>query len=264
MIDVSRRPCYSVLQGGSMNPFSISSRSRTHFCNRVKEIGSLKKYMRSGKRSRRAHHERKISRFLNPNPFDVLGLERNGLMVNRILLVDDEPSVLSSLKRSLHHEQLVIITAAGADEALGIMKEQEFKVIISDERMSGMQGAEFLVRVRQQYPCTLRILMTGYASTEVAMKAVNEGEIYRFFMKPWDDNHLKLAVRSAMEKFDLEAENRRLLTLIRQQALEIKVLERRYPGISRVEKDRHGAFILPDLAEEDIKGLLLESEKDFL
>ena len=185
-------------------------------------------------------------------------------MVNRILLVDDESAVLSSLRRSLHHEPFVIITSSSADEALDIMKEQEFKVIISDERMVGMQGAEFLAQVRQRYPQTLRILLTGYASTKVAMKAVNDGEIYRFFLKPWDDNQLRLAVRSAVEKYDLEAENRRLLAMVREQTLEIKVLEKRYPGISRVEKDSNGVFILADVAEEEIKEMLLESEKDFL
>ncbi len=184
-------------------------------------------------------------------------------MVNRILLVDDEYHVLSSLRRALHHEPLVIITSSSADEALDIMKEQEFKVIISDERMAGMQGSEFLARIRHLYPRTLRIMMTGYASTEVAMKAVNEGEIYRFFLKPWDDDQLKLAVRSAVEKYDLDEENGRLLAMVRQQELEIRVLEKRYPGITRVEKDSRGVFILPDMAKEDINDLIRESEKDF-
>jgi two-component system, probable response regulator PhcQ len=185
-------------------------------------------------------------------------------MLNSILLVDDEYNVLSSLKRSLHGEPLVVFTASSAVEALELMKEQEFKVIISDERMVGMQGAEFLAQVRALYPSTLRMLMTGYATTEVAMKAVNEGEVYRFFKKPWDDYQLKLAVRSALEKFDLEMENSRLLRLVKQQSLEIKVLEKRYPGISRVKKDTQGAFILPDIAEEDINSMLLECERDSL
>ncbi len=185
-------------------------------------------------------------------------------MINRILLVDDEYNVLSALKRSLHGEPLVIVTASGAIEALEVMKNQEFKVIISDERMVGMQGSEFLLQVRELYPSTLRMLMTGYATTVVAMKAVNEGEVYRFFEKPWNDNLLKLAIRSAIEKFDLEAENRRLLAMVRQQLLEIKVIEKRYPGITRVQKDSSGVFMLPDIAEEEIKNMLLECEQDTL
>ena len=184
-------------------------------------------------------------------------------MMSRILLVDDESHVLTSLKRALHHEPFALITSTSAEEALEILQDQEFKVIISDERMMGMQGSEFLTQVRHLYPHTLRMLMTGYASTRVAMKAVNDGEIYRFFLKPWDDNQLILSVRSAVEKYDLEAENRRLLAMVRQQCLEIKVLEKRFPGITRVEKDSHGAFILPDMQDTEIENLLLEAEQEF-
>jgi DNA-binding NtrC family response regulator len=142
------------------------------------------------------------------------------------------------------------------------LKGDPFKVIVSDERMIGMQGSEFLAQVRSVYPTTIRIMLTGHATLEAAMKAVNEGEIYRFFSKPWNDHDLKFAIRSAIEKFDLEAENRRLLATIQQQSLEIKVLEKRYPGISRVEKDDRGVFVLPDISEEEIKVMLVECERE--
>ena len=179
-------------------------------------------------------------------------------MNNRILLVDDESNVLSALKRSLFDEPLDIDSAFSAEEALEIMKNEQYKVVVSDERMLGMQGSEFLACVRASYPATIRIMLTGHATLEAAMKAVNEGEIYRFFSKPWDDHSLKFAIRSAIEKYDLEAENRRLLATIKQQSLEIKVLEKRYPGISRVEKDDRGAFILPDITEEEVQSMLTE------
>lgn len=183
-------------------------------------------------------------------------------MKNRILLVDDESNVLSALKRALFEEPLEITSATSAEEALEIMKERSFKIVISDERMIGMQGSEFLARVRENYPDTIRIMLTGHATLEAAMKAVNEGEIYRFFSKPWDDHNLKFAIRSAIEKFDLEAENRRLLATVKQQSLEIKVLEKRYPGISRVEKDERGAFVLTDISENEIQSMLAECEKE--
>jgi len=179
-------------------------------------------------------------------------------MTNKILLVDDEASVLSSLRRALRREPLTIVTALSAEEALDIMKNQAFKVIISDERMTGMQGSEFLAKVRNLYPATQRMALTGYASIEAAMKAVNEGEIYRFFTKPWDSDQLILAVRSAIEKFDLEAENKRLLATVEQQAIEIKGLEQHYPGISHVIKDSQGAFALQDMAEDEIENVLKE------
>lgn len=183
-------------------------------------------------------------------------------MKNRILLVDDEANVLSALKRALFDEPLEIISITSAEEALETMKDGDFKVVVSDERMLGMQGSEFLAQVRQQHPNTIRIMLTGHATLEAAMKAVNEGEIYRFFSKPWDDQNLKYAIRSAIEKYDLEAENRRLLATVKQQSLEIKVLEKRYPGISRVEKDELGVFVLPDISEDEIKNMLNECEKE--
>ncbi len=94
------------------------------------------------------------------------------------------------------------------------------------------------------------------------MRAVNEGEIYRFFTKPWDEMPLKFSLRSAVEKYDLEAENRRLLATVKSQAMEIKVLERRYPGISRVEKDGRGSLVLPDIPEDDLARILVECEQE--
>lgn len=183
-------------------------------------------------------------------------------MNNRILLVDDETSVLSALKRALFDEPLEIVTSTSAEDALEIMKEQRFKVVISDERMNGMQGSEFLAQIRENHPLTVRIMLTGHATMEAAMKAVNEGEIYRFFSKPWDDHDLKFAVRSATEKFDLEAENRRLLATVQQQSLEFKVLEKRYPGITRVEKNSRGVLVLPDISDEEFSTMVAECEKD--
>lgn len=183
-------------------------------------------------------------------------------MENTVLLVDDEANVLSALNRSLFDEQIEIITSLSAEHALEVMKEQKFKVVVSDERMIGMQGSDFLSQVKQLYPDTIRMMLTGHATLEAAMKAVNEGEIYRFFSKPWNDHDLKFAIRSAIEKFDLEAENKRLLATIRQQSLEIKVLEKRYPGISRVEKDEGGNFILPDIADDELGRILRECESE--
>jgi DNA-binding NtrC family response regulator len=183
-------------------------------------------------------------------------------MKSRILLVDDESNVLSALNRALFDEPLEIFSVTSAEEALDVMTREQFKAVVSDERMLGMQGSDFLARVKDRYPHTIRILLTGHATLEAAMKAVNEGEIYRFFSKPWDDHQLKFAIRGAIEKFDLETENRRLLATVQQQSLEIKVLEKRYPGISRVEKDGQGVFVLPDISEEEMGTMLAECEKE--
>ncbi|MCE1226231.1 MAG: response regulator [Geobacteraceae bacterium] len=183
-------------------------------------------------------------------------------MSNHILLVDDEVNVLSALTRALFDEPYQVTCAKSGEEALELIAKTPFKLVVSDERMIGMQGSELLAILKDKHPDTLRILLTGHATLEAAMKAVNQGEIYRFFTKPWNDTELKFAIRSAIERYDLEAENRRLLATVKNQAMEIKVLEKRYPGISRVEKDELGSFVLPDLSEAEIRMMMAECEKE--
>ncbi len=179
-------------------------------------------------------------------------------MENRILLLDDEPNILAALKRVLMDEPYEILDADSGEKGLEILHEKPCKVVISDERMPGMGGAEFLTRVKDLYPETVRILLTGYASIDAAMKAVNDGEIYRFFMKPWDDTDLRMAIRSAIEKFDLQKENERLLEVVRKQAGELSSIESRYPGITQLEKDSDGSIFVPEISEEEMSELLKE------
>ena len=174
-------------------------------------------------------------------------------MMNRILIVDDEPSIVSALKRILLDEPCEVVSANTAEEGMRLMDATSFKIVISDERMPGMGGAEFLSLVRNSHPETVRILLTGYASLDAAMKAVNGGEIFRFFMKPWDDLELLLAVRSAVDKFDLEEENRRLLWLLRKQASQLKAIEERFPGISSIERNEDGSITLPEMSDEEME-----------
>jgi DNA-binding NtrC family response regulator len=183
-------------------------------------------------------------------------------MEDRILLVDDEEYILHALQRALADEPYRIHAARGAEEALQLMREWRFKVVMSDERMPGMGGSEFLGIVRQQYPETIRILLTGHASVESTMRAVNSGEIYRFFTKPWNDAELLLALRSAVDKHDLEAENRRLLQKVQDQSLELRLMERRFPGITRLERDRQGNFLLDENEELDLDSILAECEAE--
>lgn len=179
---------------------------------------------------------------------------------NLVLIVDDEPNVLMSLQRVLMDEPYEIYAACTGDEGLQILKSQAVKVVISDERMPGMPGTEFLALVREKYPWTVRIMLTGHASIEAAMKAVNRGEIYRFFAKPWDDLELVLAIRAAVEKYDLEEENRRLRRIVRTQAMELSLMEETYPGITRVDKDKSGKILLPEVSEEEISEILCSCE----
>jgi two-component system probable response regulator PhcQ len=179
-------------------------------------------------------------------------------MNDTILLVDDEAHVLSALTRVLRNTAYQVLTASNGSQALEVMETTKIKIIVSDERMEGMQGSELLAEVRRRSPHSIRILLTGHATLEAAMRAVNEGEIYRFFTKPWDDNQLRFTLAAAIEKYDMEAENRRLLATVKNQAMEIKILERRYPGISRVERDDNGTFVLPDIPEDELTRIVEE------
>jgi len=182
---------------------------------------------------------------------------------NKILIVDDEPHVISALMRGMDEEPYQMSGVTGGQEALQLMAEQNFKVVISDEKMPGMDGAEFLSLVKQFHPETVRIMLTGHASVEATMRAVNSGEIYRFFTKPWNDTELKLALRSALEKYDLEHENRRLLRTVQHQSQELRYLEKSYPGISELRRGTDGAIrIEGEMSEEEIASIIAQCNID--
>jgi len=182
---------------------------------------------------------------------------------NKILLVDDEPHVISALMRGMDEEPYQMFGASGGKEALQMMAEQNFKVVVSDEKMPGMDGAEFLSLVKRFHPETVRIMLTGHASVEATMRAVNSGEIYRFFTKPWNETELKLALRSALEKYDLEHENRRLLRTVQHQSQELKYLERSYPGISDLRKEADGAIRIDiDMSDDEIASIIAQCNVD--
>ena len=176
-------------------------------------------------------------------------------MNNTILLVDDEQNVLAALKRALAEEPYRVLTATSGEEGLALMAEERVKVVVSDERMPGMAGAEFLTEVRHRHPETVRMMLTGHASIEATMKAVNRGEIYRFFTKPWNEQELKLTLRGAVEKFDLEEENRRLLKTVKRQSQELKALAAKYPGIADLERDEQGSIVI-DVDEDELEEII--------
>lgn len=182
---------------------------------------------------------------------------------NNILIVDDEPNIISSLKRVFINESYTVFSAGGAPEGIEILKAHPVKVVISDEKMPGISGTEFLSSVRRDFADIIRIMLTGHASIETAMKAVNEGEIYRFFTKPWNDLDIKFAVKAAIDKYNLEEENRRLLKIIRQQALNLKLLERQFPGITKLDRDKNGRIMLPDITEQEMSEIIMMCEKNF-
>ena len=125
-----------------------------------------------------------------------------------LLLLDDEPNILNSLSRLLRREGYTILTAGSSTEAFEMMAKQPAQVVISDQRMPDMSGTEFLSRIRQLYPDTIRMVLTGYTDLESVTGAINRGAIYKFLTKPWDDDHLREQIREAFRMAkDLQSGN---------------------------------------------------------
>lgn len=184
-------------------------------------------------------------------------------MQDTILIVDDEPNVISSLKRALVDEPYAIYSVNSGEDGLKLLKQHKIKLIISDERMPGMAGSDFLSLAKKEFPDAIRIILTGHASISAAMKAINKGEIYRFFTKPWDEIELKIAIRMALEKYNLEAENRRLLKIVKRQAVDLKVIEKKYPSITELEKDKDGRIVLPEISQKEFDSIVAQIEKEY-
>jgi len=118
-----------------------------------------------------------------------------------LLLVDDEPSILNALKRVLRSEDYHVLVACSGEEGLEVLAQNKVQVVVSDQRMSSMSGIEFLSRVKELYPDTVRMVLSGYTDLETVTEAINKGAIYHFLSKPWDDEILKEFIRTAFRHY---------------------------------------------------------------
>jgi two-component system, probable response regulator PhcQ len=171
-------------------------------------------------------------------------------MPHKVLIVDDEPEVIDIMKHFLQIEQYDVLTANSAEEALGILAGTEIDIVISDEWMSGMPGTKFLGVVRREYPDTIRMLLTGHADLDTAIRAINDGEIYRFFTKPCNFGELTVILKQAIQQKDLLSESRRLLSAYKQQSAVVEQMERRFPGMTKLDKTQTGSIIIDDTPED--------------
>ncbi len=145
----------------------------------------------------------------------------------RILCIDDEQNVLRSLTRLFLDDPYEILTAPSGAEGLLILDQSgTVPVVISDYRMPGMNGVEFLSEVRKRWPDTVRIVLSGYADTGAIVSAINEGQIYRFVAKPWNDDELRITVANALERYDLGRKNLELTEALRRKNDELTALNR--------------------------------------
>ncbi len=139
-----------------------------------------------------------------------------------VLCVDDDASILKSLKRLLRKEGYNLITASSGPEGLKILKENDVHLIICDQRMPGMSGTEFLAIVQEKHSAAIRIVLTGYTEVDAITQAINKGHVYKFFLKPWNDQSLKLEIKQALEQYDLIQANKTLNKKVLEQNEELK------------------------------------------
>lgn len=155
-----------------------------------------------------------------------------------LLLVDDEENIVASLRRLLRRDGYHLITASSAAEGLLRLAEHDVDVIISDQRMPGMTGVEFLRRAKALYPHTVRMVLSGYTELQSIIDAVNEGAIYKFLTKPWDDQLLREHVAEAFRQKELTDENRRLARQVQSANADLGLLNERLERLLGLQRDQ--------------------------
>jgi response regulator RpfG family c-di-GMP phosphodiesterase len=181
-----------------------------------------------------------------------------------ILCVDDEPSILSALRRLFRSHGFTVLAAESGQAGLDLLESEPIDLVISDMRMPHMDGVVFLEHVRQRRPDILRLLLTGYADLASITGAINRGEIYRYIAKPWDDTDIILTVQDALDRSALIQEKKRLEALVTAQNEELKIvnasLEVKVQARTAEIKQANGAL---QLANERLKSNFLTSIKMF-
>lgn len=178
-----------------------------------------------------------------------------------LLLVDDEKAITRALNRLFRKQGYHIMTAESGAEGLEMLHQSDRPVsmIISDQRMPEMNGAQFLEKAKEIYPEAIRYLLTGYSDLEAVIQAINEGEIHRYLTKPWNDEDLILQVRQSLEHFELSRENRRLTALTIEQNKKLSELNK---GLEQKVQERTREVIEKNRELEKINRMLESSFMD--
>lgn len=152
-----------------------------------------------------------------------------------VLFVDDEPNILSSLRRLMRATPYTVLTAENAASALELLESTPVDMLVSDMRMPGCSGAELLAKVYRRKPDIIRLLMTGYADIQSTVEAINKGQISRYVSKPWNDDDLLMIITESFEVKRLQRERARLNQVIQEQNTQLKALNE---GLEQKVKER--------------------------
>ncbi|NOY53545.1 MAG: response regulator [Deltaproteobacteria bacterium] len=179
-------------------------------------------------------------------------------MVETALFVDDEENVLHSLERLFADRGVQFLGAGSAEEALKIIREEEVAVLVSDNRMPGMTGIALHAGVKEISPDTIRILMTGHADLQTAMDAINRGEVFRFVVKPWDNEKLTRIVEDGLNRYRVvrslkKADEATLLSLAQAVELKDPYTRGHCDRVAQYALMLAGAFDLPEEVRREIK-----------
>ena len=143
-----------------------------------------------------------------------------------VLFVDDEVNILKALQRLLRNEDMQVVCASRGQEALEMLERSPAQVVVTDQRMPEMSGVDLLSQVRQRHPDIVRMMLTGYTEMDIAVDAINQGEIYRLITKPWNDDELRATIRQAFDHADLKFEIKRLNQVTREQNFKLQDMNR--------------------------------------
>jgi len=166
-----------------------------------------------------------------------------------LLCVDDEANILQSLKRLLRREGYTILTAESGEEGLECLASNpHVQVVLSDQRMPGMSGSQFLMQVKKNYPDMIRVILSGYAEAEAIVEAINDAEVYHFLPKPWNDEELKALLRQCLAYYALRIENQRLLQKTQDQNDELQRLNSQL--VDRVDLQAQSLYFSQDILDK--------------